>query len=62
MSRSLYPLLDQMAGGNLTQRLTDWRADGLSYDEIARRIEDLTQVATNGESIRRWCIEHGVAA
>lgn len=57
MSRSLYPLLDRLAGGTLLQRLTEWRAEGLSYDEIARRVADLTGETVNGESVRRYCAD-----
>jgi hypothetical protein len=62
MSRSLYPLLDRLAGGTLAQRLTEWRSEGLSYDEIARRVADLTGEVVNGDSIRRWCIEQGIGS
>lgn len=56
MSRSQYPLADRLVGGNLDQRLACWRAEGLSFHEIAFRLRE-HGVTVTGETVRRWSNE-----
>lgn len=56
-SRSgLYLWIDEALDGTLSKRLTDWRAEGLTYDQIAYELRDLGYVVSRN-TINRWCLD-----
>jgi len=59
MRRSrLFILADRIAGGNLAEQLTTWRAEGLSLIAISFRLHDEHSVDVSHETIRRWLDEY----
>lgn len=57
---STFPLYDRITGGKLTQLLTDWRAEGVSFDVMAERLRDMG-IAASRSTVNRWCAEQGIA-
>jgi hypothetical protein len=49
-----FPLVDRILDGRLTQRLTEWRAEGLSFTAIALRLHDDHGIDVTHETVRRW--------
>ena len=56
-TKGLFPLIDRVVGGDLAERLGDWRRSGLSFSAIALRLHDDFQVDVNDETVRRWIRE-----
>lgn len=52
-------LADAVMGGRLEETLRDWRDEGLSYDDISRRLGVLGIDVTR-EAVRRWCIQFDI--
>lgn len=52
-----FELADKLMGGELENRLRAWRAEDppVSYDRIARLLENETGVHHSRETVRRWC-------
>lgn len=62
MSRQpLFPLYDRILGGTLQSLLTTWRAEGLSYESMRSRLQDM-DVRVTTETVRRWCGDLGIVA
>jgi hypothetical protein len=57
--RPLYPLVDMALGGTLKQRLTDHRAVGDSFEDIAVELRQVG-VLVSSETVRRWCHDLGL--
>jgi hypothetical protein len=47
-------MADRLLEGRLVERLTQMRAEGLSYDDIARHLFAEAGITTTGETIRSW--------
>lgn len=56
---SSLPLVDKIFDGKFAEWLTEARAQGASYESIARRLADEHDVHVTGETLRRWCAELG---
>lgn len=54
MSRSQFPLVDRLVGGDLKERIAAWRAEGLSFNDIAIRLREEHGIAVTDETVRRW--------
>jgi hypothetical protein len=54
MSRSQFPLVDRLVGGDLEQRIAAWRAEGLSFNDIAIHLREQYAIAVTAETVRRW--------
>lgn len=54
MSRSQFPLADRLVGGDLKERIAAWRAEGLSFNDIAIRLREEHSIAVTDETVRRW--------
>lgn len=60
--RSTRPLVDAALGGKLDELLAGWRAEGQSYEAIARRLETEHGVVLSMWTVKRWCDETQAAA
>jgi hypothetical protein len=60
MSRSQFPLVDRLVGGDLEQRITAWRAEGVSFSEIAFRLREQHEINVTAETVRRWVSQFAV--
>lgn len=56
-NQSTFPLVDLLFDGHLANRLTDWRAQGLSYEAIADCIREEKGHTISASTVRRWCDE-----
>lgn len=54
---SNYELADLALGGNLAQRLREWRAQGLSLDRIAEKLRHDDGIHVSRETVRRWFVD-----
>lgn len=54
-SQPLYPLADRILGGDLADRLKAFRANGLSFESIARELSS-EGIEVSGETVRKWCV------
>jgi hypothetical protein len=54
MAQAMKPLVNRILGGTLDRRLKRWRAEGHSYDSMARLLGE-EGIDVNGETVRRWC-------
>lgn len=63
-SRSTFALYDRLLDGQLASYIRAWRSvdPPMSYDLIASELLGMTGEPVNGETVRRWCIEQGIAA
>lgn len=50
-----FPLVDRLLDGRLAEILTSWRAEGLSYETMARRLEADHDVTVSIATVYRWC-------
>jgi len=50
---STYRMADRLLGGQLGARLTELRAEGLSWEDIAKRLH-VDGVEVSGETLRAW--------
>lgn len=55
MAPSIYPLVDRIMGGTLTDYLRTERDKGNSFESIARSLSADHAVIVSGETIRQWC-------
>lgn len=60
--RSTKPLVDAALGGKLDELLSGWRAEGKSYEAIARHLEAEHGVVLSMWTVKRWCDETAEAA
>ena len=58
---STFPLYDRILKGTLTGLLEEWRAEGVTYDEIAERLRG-RGVQTTRSTVQRWCAERGITS
>ena len=55
MSRvTTFPIYDRILGGRLEKLLRRYRAQGLSYEAIARRLYVDHDVEVTGKTVNRW--------
>lgn len=52
---SLYRMADQVCDGNLAQIISDLRADGLSYGQVAKRLYANHGIDVSGQTVANWC-------
>lgn len=52
-----YQLLDRLLGGTLAQRIETGRAEGKSYERLARELCVEFEIDITSETIRRWAAE-----
>lgn len=57
MATPIFPLVDRILEGRLAETLRVYRAEGLSYEQISRRLADEHQIEIVTETVRKWCIE-----
>lgn len=57
----LYEWADQTLKGRLKGQLLRWRAQGVSHEEVARRLRD-KGVTVSRETVRRWYLDMKDAA
>jgi len=61
MARPTFPLYDRILGGRLLAVLTRYRSDeGLTYAQIARRLEVDHDIEVTDETVRTWCRENDI--
>jgi len=53
---SSLPLVDRILDGRLTQEMTERRANGDSYNAIARWLAVEHDLEPTGETVRQWCL------
>ena len=51
---SLYNWADERLKGQLRPTLLAWRDQGLTLDQIARRLDDDHDLGISRETVRRW--------
>lgn len=51
----LYPLIDRLLPGGLEARLRRQRAEGLSFEDIAKSLHVEETIVVSGELVRKWC-------
>lgn len=56
------PLYEAIVGGDLPGYLTRLRADGLTYEAIARRFHEEYGAEVTGSTVYRWCHKYGIEA
>jgi len=56
---STFDLYNRILKGKFPQMLADWRAEGLSLEEIAYRLRDIDVQAT-ANTVGRWLKEQGI--
>lgn len=49
--------LDSALGGDLWKQVSEWRAEGASFDEITVRLRVAGTAVVSPETIRVWCAE-----
>lgn len=49
-----FRMADRLAGGNLAETIRDLRSEGLSADDISRRLFAELGVEVTGRTIGRW--------
>ena len=57
MRTGTFPLHNRLLDGKLVKMLADWRAEGLSHEQIARELH-AKGVEVSTETVRRWCHAH----
>lgn len=55
VATTLYRLVDTLLGGQLPDRLRQWRAAGVSYAAMARLLSSDLDLDISDETLRRWC-------
>jgi len=58
-AQSTFDLYDRILGGQLRRLLADWRAEGLSLEDIAYRLRDM-DVQAKSVTVGRWIKEQGI--
>jgi hypothetical protein len=53
---STFPLVDRILGGTLRTELEKRRAEGDSYDAIARWLATEHDIQVTDETVRGWCV------
>jgi hypothetical protein len=51
----LYPLIDRLLPGGLEARLRRQRAEGLSFEDMAKSLHVEETIVVSGELVRKWC-------
>lgn len=54
---SAFPLVNLAFDGALPRLLRKWRAAGDTYEQIARRLQDLKGIDVTSSTVRRWCLD-----
>jgi hypothetical protein len=55
-----YRMADRLCGGDLAARLAKCRADGLSWDDVSRRLYAESGVEASRDTIRSWARQLGI--
>lgn len=53
---TIYPLANKALDGKLAARLSQGRAEGLSFYDLRDELRD-QGIAVSHETVRRWCME-----
>lgn len=56
----LYPFVDRILGGQLHDYLATKRAQGETFERIARQLHAEHDLDISTEQVRQWCIERGI--
>jgi len=56
-ARSIRENTNFLTKGKLDTRLVKWRAAGLTYRSMARKLEDELGISVTEETVRVWCLE-----
>lgn len=51
----LFRMADKMAGGRLAEIIANGRAEGLSFDDIARRLYADFGIEVTRQTVANWC-------
>lgn len=51
---STYPLVDRILDGRLADLLTDWRAEGVTLQDIAYRLRSEHDIKVSIATVKRW--------
>lgn len=54
MSTAIAPLVDRVLGGRLDEVLSEYRASGLTFEQIARAFKDDHDIDVTKETVRKW--------
>lgn len=54
-------MADRLLNGRLASLLREFRHQHLGTEDIARRLYAEAGVEVSGETVRRWCIDLGIA-
>ena len=57
---SLYRTTNKLANGQLFERITELRQDGMSWNRIALMVGRFTGVELTGVTVRNWADELGI--
>lgn len=59
----LYSFADHLLDGTLAEKIATWRADGSSWDQIARLIwaETDRRIEVSGPGVQKWAKQLGIA-
>lgn len=57
-----YRMANRLAGGRLPDLLRDYRADGLSWDDISRRMYGDFGIEAAAETLRQWAEQLNIPA
>lgn len=55
-------MANRLAGGNLPELLTQYRAAGLSWDDISRQLYGEKGIEVTAETLRKWSEQLGIGA
>lgn len=56
--RSLYPLVDRLLDGGLAEFIATRRAEGQSFETIARDLQAEHDVVITGQTVSDWYRQH----
>ena len=59
---STYPLHDRALDGKLTPLLSELRKSGMSYEDITYKLRSEHDMSVTRSTVRRWCIDLGLAS
>jgi hypothetical protein len=58
----LYPLIDRLLSDGLEVRLRRQRAEGVSYEDMAKSLYAEETIVVSGELVRKWCEDLGIGS
>ena len=54
---SKFDLIDRLLDGRLPGMLAGWRAEGLTYEAIARKLDAEHDITVATATVYRWCAD-----